>query len=257
MKVLIKHEADLIGDCLCAFPAILKKAESSELSLWIRNKHVQSLFKAPSHLTLLLDEPSGAEVRKFDQVFSPNLSTVFFERHAKEHMIQTYFHLLELPIPQDIPPPSVQFAPTSDRYDFLISPYSYSGTLTKEWPLGNWYPILDRLLKVGSVGILGSGQGLYKNPPCPFFQSVSYVYDRPLPEVATLISRARLVLTVDNGISHLTHAVGAPHILLYPIILPVCWVQNPRNNVAMIREDPARLNPDRVLNILNFTLTRF
>lgn len=53
--------------------------------------------------------------------------------------------------------------------------------------------------------------------------------DLALPEVLYILRRARIFLSIDNGISHLAHFGGVQrHVLLYPAILAPNLVANPR-----------------------------
>jgi ADP-heptose:LPS heptosyltransferase len=60
----------------------------------------------------------------------------------------------------------------------------------------------------------------------------------------------KAVLSVDNGISHLTHFIGVPHLLLYPQCLPDQWVNNPNKNAVSVKDEPVNFHGDRIIKLI-------
>ena len=179
---------------------------------------------------------------------------LFMRGHMrKEHMTQVYFAGLGLVVPPEPVLPIISYRKyiPEVKYDFLISPYSHSDIQgNKLWPLDRWQVVIDYLATKGSVGILGATTGVYGSVTCTYNQATP-VFDQPLAEVANLIRLAKLVISIDNGISHLTSAVGSNHILLYPACLAPTWASNPRLNSITIQDIPANIQPWQVLESID------
>lgn len=142
----------------------------------------------------------------------------------------------------------------------------------KVWPYENWNRVIDGLLAAGlSVAVCGVfKQGV--NPRSldqPFWgnRAVRVLDSLPLLELASLLRAARCVVTVDNGIAHLAHLLGAQHaqiIPAHPDLFAAGWVVNRNANAAWIhapftaqREYPAALAPERVLELIFGVLAAF
>ena len=136
--------------------------------------------------------------------------------------------------------------------DILVSPHSRSGPhllkhygVDKYWPLTRWKHLF-KLFPARTFTVLGDP---YDRPFCNY-PNVNYALDRSLPEVASMIRRANLVISIDNGISHLTHFLGGNHLLLYPDGFHQRWLGNLRSNCVTIRDELSRLGVDRVASVI-------
>lgn len=132
--------------------------------------------------------------------------------------------------------PEIVFPESLDAktYDVLVAPYILAEA-ERFWELPKWQTVIDYLVAQGlSVGVLrGStippledlrkinrqNQAHFAVNAARMTRSLTgceYIVDRKLTEVAYLMKRARLVLTVDSGPSRLAHAVniGRKHVLL-------------------------------------------
>ncbi len=145
----------------------------------------------------------------------------FTPYHRLMHMVNAWELLFRLNRSRDVPLPSIQIQ-DAPHYDFVISPYSVSGASpqVKQWPFDRWDPVVKWMKERGSVVVLGSATD-------PEVIDAPMLRGEPLDVVAGVVKNAGTVVTMDNGISHLARAVGANHVLMYPAILPLCWVNNP------------------------------
>jgi hypothetical protein len=109
------------------------------------------------------------------------------------------------------------------------------------WPIDEWKALLPKL--GGKIVHLGSGED-----PKPF-DGIDYFYDQPLDRVACLLNKARVVITIDNGIGRLAHAVGHPkHILLCSNVVGEVW--GSYDGAHTIYDSPKAFGQDRVLNLI-------
>ena len=233
----------LLGDALCSFPAVLEYAKQrGPIGVYFRNRNIIPLVPKHENLFLLGEEPAEAKELNIHDLFGTCVHT--------GHMTQAYFKGLGLPVPAEAP----RIPLTQDTYldnlyskfDFLISPYSISDDRgNKAWPMERWESVIEYLTNIGSVGVLGVAKGF---PNLHMFSNVTMILDQPLDVVACLIRKAGMVLSVDNGISHLTAAIGTPHVLLYPAALPLCWVRNANHNVVTMQNTPINIQVHEVIN---------
>ena len=242
MNTLIEIQEGLVGDSLCTLPVIdhLSK-QFPGAHLWMANNHVRQLIPETVNVVHVADRPNRSN---YDRVFATNIGSAFMPRHGLGHMTAAYFWQLLGQDSREPVRPSIRTQPAARHFDFVISPYSASGPDSKQWPLDNWAPVIAELQRHGSVCVVGSSSGTYRNQS---FSICENVFDAPLTEVADMLQQARAVITIDNGISHLAYAAGAKHFLLYPKILPLCWVRNP-DALVMVQEDPQKLPVKTVLD---------
>jgi ADP-heptose:LPS heptosyltransferase len=66
--------------------------------------------------------------------------------------------------------------------------------------------------------------------------------------VAALLEGAAIVITLENGIGHLTHAVDAPMVMIYADIVPRGWA-NPveASCCEVLYGDPRTISAERVI----------
>lgn len=147
------------------------------------------------------------------------------------HMCQSYFAANGFD-PPDLP---VDFAMTTKTWAgpdvMVLAPYSWSDLNgNKLWPHERWIEVVHTLRKrhgASQTYVLGSKSR--DDPEVYLRAGLTPLFDRPLPQVLDLIQNAILLLSVDNGISHLAHYGGVSrHVLLAPGCHAGNWACNPR-----------------------------
>jgi hypothetical protein len=82
------------------------------------------------------------------------------------------------------------------------------------------------------------------------------LFDRPLTEVLDLLKRSPLVMTTDNGVSHLAQIGGVSrHVLLYPDAMRKGWAEAPLALIAR-GATPGDIRPDAVVDLALRVLAR-
>lgn len=118
----------------------------------------------------------------------------------------------------------------------LVAIHPGSGGERKNWPVERWNSLLDWLLqlpkstqyRVLMVGGESDGPTLHNIQATWASKSrpgagLIVAANRPLPELAALLTRCRLFVGHDSGISHLAAAVGVPCVLLFGPTDPDIW----------------------------------
>lgn len=117
-----------------------------------------------------------------------------------------------------------------------------SGSLAKNWPRGRWDRVSEDLARSEAVHtILGPAEtgGALSG-------SVDTWTNLPLSVLADRLSRCRLYLGNDSGISHLAAACGVPCVLLFGPSDASVWA--PRSPGVFVLPNAAEVSPERVLD---------
>jgi ADP-heptose:LPS heptosyltransferase len=144
----------------------------------------------------------------------------------------------------------------------LVSPFSASCSSrkgerpNKMLPVTTWLPIIDYLKTLGRpLYVLGSST----DRPIPEFNLPDRSFllgTHSLLQIARIMrDRAVVIVTVDNGMSHLAASQVLPTFLFCPACLPISWIF-PRGNPHCIplQLDPASCDSVQVLEGVQATI---
>jgi ADP-heptose:LPS heptosyltransferase len=253
--MLILNTGWRLGDVLCSFPAIAEAGKRTDrIDLLSRSSNAVALMPSSDrirHIDSIEDFRSIEGKLPQGSVKCVNPWDAMAYGHGKGiHMIQSYFHLLDLEVPAAVPTPILNLDNSSRprQFDVLVSPYSGSDNANnKLWPFENWQLLIDELVGNGlSVAVLGTSADPRE------FSDVSYIFDETIPTVAAVLRASRHgLISIDNGLSHLAHIVGVNHLLLYPVAMHPAWVNNPNSNCVRIIEAPSALRVETVKSKLD------
>ncbi|MFN7972461.1 MAG: glycosyltransferase family 9 protein [Acidobacteriota bacterium] len=172
---------------------------------------------------------SGSRLRAgFDRARSKELSFLFTNRRtpglpAPRHMVEQYLELGDL---LGLPPVETRFvlpAPltsTAAPADAEVLIGIGAGKPANRWPVASWARLVEGLEATGrSIALVGGGTleqrtaaEIRAATKAPF---VDLVGRTTIAEVAALLSRARLHVGLDSGITHLACALGKPVVAIY------------------------------------------
>ena len=196
-------------------------------------------------------------IGKFDATFEVNVAALF-GYSGKCHMSQCFFHGANKPLPELPIQLDLRTQPCGLPSGVVISPFSRSDqNQNKLWPHERWISVVQSLRAGGLIDRVYIVGSYIHDDPAPYIEAgMELVFDRQLAEVLDLMRRAPLVLTIDNGMSHLAHYGGiSTHVLLYPGCLPACWVNNPRA-VTVCEGNPINVQPYHILQAARIVLGR-
>lgn len=221
----------LIGDALCAVPYMkyLCDRHGTQAIVTDFNKPVQALLT--DYPFIFADSaPDFAEARyRMDLHAAWKMN---FDADWPYHMGQFYFAYYGCPVPPIPINLPMHSEPSGLPPGLVLTPYSRTNSEdnNKLWPHERWVEVLRHLRNLGLVdriyivGASGDCADPYQNEP-----GVQVIFDRPLPQILTLLRDSPLVLGLDNGISHLTHLAGVHrHVMIYADCLPPRFAENPR-----------------------------
>lgn len=259
MRYVDCSDLNLIGDGLCATPYLLHLADRYN-GLSITNGYcsdIRPLIDFRS-LNIHFDQtaPESTPVKKMD------LSAVFHWCNINPkgiglHMCQGYFSIsdecfsindepiptLPITLPFHITP--VSFT----NRTIVISPFSRTDHQNnKAWLDERWIEVGNRLLAqnlAAKIVVVGT-----YNDPWGAFETSGFelMVGQPLMNVLEAMRNARLVMSVDNGISHLCHFGGiGHHLLLAPQCLAPKFVYNPRGR--NVRGEPLKISVDQIYSL--------
>lgn len=126
----------------------------------------------------------------------------------------------------------------------------------KLWPVDRWIEVTHRLGRSGhSIGLVGAKPsdqakywkgGLDEEKLLEFGLIADLRGHYSLPEVVGVLAKAKVVLTIDNGILHLAVAAGTPTVGLYRFGIHRLWAP-PFDQLTVIT--PGEGNPVSVISV--------
>lgn len=143
-----------------------------------------------------------------------------------------------------VPPYRLPSQPTDPGVDVLIA--ASASLPEKLWPQAKWAEVIRLLdargLKVGLLGAPPNVQGTHwkgADDESSLVEATSLRDLRgqfSLPEVVGALSKARLVLTLDNGIMHLACATSTPTVALFRYGIHRLWAPPVANLIPVVAE---------------------
>jgi heptosyltransferase-2 len=116
-----------------------------------------------------------------------------------------------------------------------------SGGPSKLWPLAGWQCLMRWAARQGLPGVIIQGPAeqarvtqLVQDPTLAPWPCATQL---PLPHLASLLARCRVVISHDSGIAHLAAAVGATTLALFGPTDP--WIWGPRSRQACVLQPRA------------------
>ncbi len=255
VQFTLKHTNDKIGDTLLSVPFLLHLANTLRTTVSIDGQFNRLVRPLMARMPF-----SFGSMQNYTATlhFSASVHEVF--EHARTHnchMLESYFHLFDLAPPPILP---ISLPLSSEACGLapgvVVSPFSGSDTDEHHWKI--WWP--DRWLEVmaflvrrniGSrIYIVGSRTDDFR----PYERSGAVpVIDEPLPRVLDLLRRSSLLLSIDNGISHLAHFGDVTRaVQIVPKSYPSRMVFNPR--AVQIYDHPRDISPARMISAIRACL---
>ena len=137
----------------------------------------------------------------------------------------------------------------------LILLHAGAGQPFKIWPLAHWDSLADLILrefhiKPVFIGDEKVGQRIERLSVIRESRAVNLCWKGDLWEMASLIERARILVTTDSGPKHLAMALGTPTLTLYGTMDERRWgaLWNPEKHIAL-RAVPFDLSPEELLGL--------
>lgn len=165
--------------------------------------------------------------------------------HATDHLLQPLRHLC--PVPFD-PIPQVYLTPdaiaAAEQFwhranlpaSGVLALHPGSGGISKRWPLAGWRHVIGWATRQRIPCLIINGPAdqeyvdeLLQSAPRAAWACTGTL---PLPQLAALIARCRLLIGHDSGITHLAAAVGTHTLALFGPTDPWSW--GPRSPHACV-----------------------
>jgi len=122
----------------------------------------------------------------------------------------------------------------------------------KNWPVENWEKLATLIAKQTGHDIFAVGAE--NEPPLPL-PYVHRLYGLPIRVVAALLERSACVVTLENGIAHLSAAVDAPMVEIYANMMPLEWAYPAEaTRCQVLYGDPLDISCDEVFQAVEATL---
>jgi hypothetical protein len=296
MRALFKS-VNLIGDALYVGPALRAwiKQQKGPVEIWLEtlNDHVAPLYygmvrdflhgeryhEEARHLktfAVIHNHPEG----QFDFEHTFDVSAAFkLSDQKKQHLATSYAELLGVKIgdtkeslkPIYIPDTGEIPPPTIPEGCILVSMFSASCSgrdpkcnyvPNKMLPWLKWEPMLNYLrlqFPDTPIKFLGAPADMVPNGyAMNIVRPGEYMLGIPLNRLALIMKTAKLLVTIDNGMSHLGASQETPTFLMYPVALGphyILPIGNP--NLVWLHMNPVTVDKERLLAGLVWAVTKF
>jgi len=111
--------------------------------------------------------------------------------------------------------------------DYVIGFHVGAGKPQNRWPLEKYIYLIDLLKKIFPISIYFTGSSADKEEinyiKKNLNHNASYFIDKPIPQLAALISISNLFITNDTGVMHVAGAVSTPQISIFGPTNPFNW----------------------------------
>jgi ADP-heptose:LPS heptosyltransferase len=283
MRALFKS-VNLIGDALYVGPALRAwieknhKSSKDEVYLETLKDHITPLYEGmvrdfPWYVTwfkVVHERPEG----EFDFEHHFNVSRAFhLSDEKKQHVATSYAELLAVEVPDISPVYHIDYEDAVKDSDLvesvngsiIISAFSMScqsrDAKTKglppnkmlPWP--KWKPMMELLrheFPDTPIRFVGAPTDMIPNGyAMEIVEPGEYMLGIPLNTLALIMKHAKLVVTIDNGMSHLAATQKTPTFLMYPRCLGTHYILPPNPNMAYVHMDPVSVSPAQLRYYLN------
>lgn len=222
MKIQIINDRERIGDFLATIPAMMKLSENHDVFLTVHPGLQELAQLLPYQIKLgTIENPERTYIIDINAAYATGWE-------AGLHMTQAYYPQFELPIPES-PQRPLLIVPNEDVpiYDFVIAPYAMSLPWGQLWTIEKWNQLIEYYPDKKFALLAGPNDSRFFN-----HTNLTQYHGESWIKVANLISKAKTVITVVTGLSHLAHALDARHVLF---INQPEWAQN-QNAIAQLTD---------------------
>jgi ADP-heptose:LPS heptosyltransferase len=256
---------NLIGDAMYIQPALKRWSDEHpdwDIDLLTLNDHITCLYEGMGipRLRIIFErevyiragEPDQPCVEyDFEFEFKVNIAFSLGDMR-KIHISQAYMSMLgyEVDKPQAVeydPGVGDYFQPEDGGRLVLLSMFSNSCASREGKPPNKmlswsvWHSILTLVRQWGSVRVLGGPKDFESAPLA--IKPEEYLTGKSLPYIARTMRSADLLITIDNGMSHLAASMRLPIILFYPKCLGTHWIiPSGHSRLVVYHIDPMTLD---------------
>ena len=237
---------------------------------------------------IVFDRPEGTF--DFEHVFDVNKAFKISDE-KQQHVAESYADLLNVTLPGERKHPGeydprlkpVYISDEKDKWTegphqtlgslkgcILISTFSASctsrdpkiGTPNKMLPWEKWKPLLRYLrstFPTTPIRFIGAPTDFIPNGYAEgIVQPGEYMLGIPQNRLALIMKHAKLVVTIDNGMSHVAASQEANTFLMYPSCLGIHYILPVGNpNLSWVQMNPLYVNPAQLLFGLKSAISRF
>lgn len=265
MKKVLFKSYNLIGDGLYISPALNAwwKQHRDEYDLphfMTHHNFIAPMYESMKVPLVFVSEPQGP----YDFEFNFDVNEAFRICDAKKmHIAEAYAEMLGVELPIDpgyvwghvnpIFEPDPEVLREEEKGLLLVSAFSASCASregkppNKMLPWYKWEPIL-RYLRSLAIPIRFLGSDADRFPNFLEIRSEEYMTAVPLNRLAQVMREAKLIVTLDNGMSHLAASQSAPTFLFYPACLGLHYIL-PKGNrfCSYVHMDPVHVSTAQII----------
>lgn len=245
---LIINPDGLIGDFLGTIPAMLEIAEKEyDVSVIIHSEAEKIFNILPRNSGLKrIYQPGPFE---YSKTYTLDTSKAFEIANQKSlYMSQAYMAQAGLDIPSNPPRALFQIDPVKvPEYNIILVPFARSLPPQEKWSQIKWQTLVNSL---PSVTFCVFGNSVHDPKGYITGPNVKDEYDNDFNTVCNIMYKAKTVISVVTGISHLCFHLAVPNILLTN--QSMTWGNNP--DAFQIKTPIPDLKVSEVLSKINLVV---
>ncbi len=143
--------------------------------------------------------------------------------HRVEQMLRLADALGILRVPELVAPMASDAALAAPNSEYAVI-HAAPMFRYKQWTGDGWRALADGLMRRGLTVVATCGpEAAERTAVEQLWQGLATIYQLPWPQLASLLSRARLYIGPDTSVTHLAAAVGSPTIALFGPTDPRIW----------------------------------
>lgn len=251
--IKVRSPRHLIGDSLSLLPFLLELSYQNDIEICVTGVFSEAVKPLIAHLPITFSPEPCA---KSD--YATNVQDAFNLCHGPRrdlHMAQSYFAMNDMPVPElPIRLDLIESYQCPAPGTVIVAPFSRSDIgHNKLWYENRWAEVITALIRDGeTVSVIGGDED-----DCSPYEAAgaTAIKGYSLPNVLSLLWQTDLLLSIDNGISHLAHYGAVDrHVLLYPTCLSPNWARNP--GATHVTGHPRDISPRQVIDAATAILGR-
>lgn len=183
-----------------------------------------------------------------------------------EHISLGFSKLLGIPIDSIRPVVEITLEESRLARTFIRKPYiifsmhSVSNPkrtdekgFVKDWPRERWLQLAEHLHSWGDIDIIAVGSERDSQIRSPYIRNLY----GPIKLTAAWLQHTLCVVTLENGIAHLSAAVDAPMVEIYSNIVPLAFAYPAESSCCeVLYNDPLLISCEEVIEAVKTVLTK-
>lgn len=189
-------------------------------------KAIKAEYKIGAPFTKPIDKKTDHIVDFIKMIFAPAISKDTLEKSSPSLIGSSFINIQSK---YNLPDNYIVLNPSNSHNKRHLLNY-------RAWPQSYWKELLSILPKDIIPVIIGAkGEDKFFEPIKPFpFQVIDLIGKSSLPDLISIITNAKAIVTTDTGPAHIASAVNTPVLVLIGPTPPLTWPYKTASNIVKV-----------------------